>query len=734
MVKITPNHSRYSVNAHKHEYKFWQCLSIVYLLKVMSKFFTLPKVVDSTRAEEVEKSIIWRFIESIPALVPVFIAVFGAASVALLLMGALTNILVLGIALPAGVLACYIIAKHFPGKLPGSIKERRFVGIAMLAIILIWIGFNINYASQNIFINRDPGIYNVVAEWLIDKPDLVIQSSEVFGDNPDIVPSTAGFETVTGNPERLYPQAPHLLPVLLALAGRAMGLGGMLQANVAIGGLALLSLYGLTRFFVRPKWALLATTVLAVSLPMIYFSRDTYSEPLTLLLIFGGLSLVFIAQLAGSRLVWFLAGVAASAGVLVRADAYLVLASFLLGSFLLTALAASGKRREALGNSMSFIIGLGIVAFIGWMDLTLLSLHYYNALETKILIQIGLIALILVFGPLLILLAWRYQLLKFLYQRTKRWLPIAAVGAIILFSLFLLTRPLWDTAYGASNQYSRAYVASLQQRDGDPIMPTRSYAEYTAYWIMWYIGPVAAALAVAGLSLLAYGLLRHKKKLVIMLLLVFGTTALLYLISPRITPDQIWASRRFLPIVFPALCLFAAVALQRLADMQLSKKVKVPLLSGVIILILTPPLFISYPFLTHKEFAGQLNQVNEICSLLPDDAAVLLLGGEGVHMTQTIRTHCNVPAERLRHPSEEALAEAATAARDKGLVPIAFIVGYELPILPEGSNPTLVSKLPYSEMKRELEHPPRVVERYTRSLFLGEINRRGEINPFNLKG
>ena len=85
-------------------------------------------------------------------------------------------------------------------------------------------------------------------------------------------------------------------------------------------------------------------------------------------------------------------------------------------------------------------------------------------------------------------------------------------------------------------------------------------------WASWYVGPITLTLAIVGAAYATCAFVRGSLALPSeVAALVLGPPALLYLWQPSITPDQIWAMRRFLPAVFPMLVLAAFGALCVLA-------------------------------------------------------------------------------------------------------------------------------------------------------------------------
>lgn len=681
-----------------------------------------------------EKNIVWRFLEGFPLYAVIFIAVFGLFLVGLLCFNAFTNELIFFAALPLALIVTVVAGIKLDIRLPGSLKERRWASAIIILLAAGWFGFNVNFNTENVYVYRDPGIYNVTARWLMDDNNLVLFGSDVFGEDQLIAPDTGGFRAALGeDDQRLYPQAPHLFPALLSLVGRIGGAEMMMKANVAFGALALVALFGLTRFFVRSQWALLTTIALAISLPMIYFSRDTYTEPINVFLALGALAIFFAVQRSKNLFLWGITGAVAAAGTLVRLDAYLIIAAFLAGLVILI-LRSQGKDRPAvIKNTLAFALGAAIVGFVAWWDVSTLSLRYFLDLESQFKSQMILIGLIVVGGSIVVWVEAKTRILsKFFTNHRKKvfWLTVVLVA---LFTIFLATRPLWMEVKERGNVDSRTYISSLQARDGQEVSPHRNYSENSAYWVVWYIGPAMAVLGILGFLVCMRTLLVDERKDkrnrgLVLVILVFSAMAILYFILPSITADQIWAIRRFLPIVIPLLCVLAAIGLHQLFAQEM--KMKKMLICLTALALLLPPAYISAPFVTHKELAGQFQQLEKLCGLLPSDAAVLVVGSNGINMTQTIRTYCHVPTERIAEPTKDIMIDAAAAARENGYTPVALVIEYESMLIgDQRSYFTEVGVIEFYEMRRELTRPPRKVEPVIRSIFLSEIQANGTVRP-----
>src|SRR6185312_5287178 len=91
----------------------------------------------------------------------------------------------------------------------------------------------------------------------------------------------------------LQPQGNHLVAGVSAAVSWVFGENAVFWGNLACGAAALLALYVLGRRLIGPFWALVPVLALAVSLPMLEFSRATYSEPLAMTFTLLGATLLW---------------------------------------------------------------------------------------------------------------------------------------------------------------------------------------------------------------------------------------------------------------------------------------------------------------------------------------------------------------------------------------------------------------------------------------------------------
>jgi hypothetical protein len=120
---------------------------------------------------------------------------------------------------------------------------------------------------------------------------------------------------------------------------------------------------------------------------------------------------------------------------------------------------------------------------------------------------------------------------------------------------------------------------------------------------------------------------------------------------PSITPDHIWADRRYLPVVVPGLLLCAAWLLGRTWRLAATRPWRLPAQSALAIaaiLLIAGPVGRSMPLAGLHEDAGLAARMTLACEQLGDDAAIVLLGESdnylAYRLTQPLRSHCGVPA------------------------------------------------------------------------------------------
>lgn len=663
---------------------------------------------------------LWYAAEVLPVLAPAAIAVFGSVAIIFLVAGQFKPVYIWPLGLAAAAMASFFIVRYYPeGSIGG--KARHLCNVLVIAGVFAWGGVNILYTSQHVLVNRDPALYANAGIWLAKHDSLKIPTDHTFGDVPGVQLSNgSGFKTLPGSDKKyVYAQGLHLLPAFLGLVGRVVGVAKALHLNVVFGMSALLGIYAFGRVLVRHTWwAAVVTGAIALSMPFINFARDSYSEPLAATFTFGGLALLWVALKSQRLSIWFLAGFVAGAGTMTRLDGFLTVAEMLAFLTVVLIIITRVDRVRAARQSVVFIVGMALTSVLGWLDVSRLSAPYFEDLHSQFHGAMLTIAVIIVLGSIAVWLAWSTSLVGKLDRVTRSWR--AEMGAVIVLSatILLVSRPLW-------------------YRPIDVTTGQRQYTEQSTQWVSWYIGSALAALGAVGIALAIARILKKRDMLMVAGLIVVVGTTLLYLINPGIAPDQIWASRRTVPVILPGVAVFAALTLSWLSEQYLHKVRWGYFFAGLAsVAIVLTPLIISKPQLKLRSFT-ELAAMNDVCAAVPANAAILWVGnGPSQQITQPTRSVCGIPSQGYLLSSGTSLnnfvlATLAKNAEAHHRVPIIGTYAEDTPALPRDvrSHMKPVATFTIQQLEHTLIGPPEKTMTSNTVIELGKIWPNGAVQP-----
>jgi Dolichyl-phosphate-mannose-protein mannosyltransferase len=663
-------------------------------------------------------------LEALPLLLPALFAGFSLVAMVLLQLGHFQPLLVLPLGLVAAAAAALGVGLVRPEHLDGP---RWLDGAALLAA-LCFAALNARYSAQNIDVFRDPAVYAITGQWLVGHDSLPIPvQPAVFGAVPDVSFWSAGFDP-NSTPGFVHPQYANLLPGLLAVGGWLGGDSLLLRLNPLIGSAALLAFYGLARQYASRVWALLALVALGISLPQLHFSRNSYSEPVTMLFLVGGLALLREAQQRGRTRSYGLAGLVLGSAVLARVDGFFFLLAVPCVAAATLLAAAPERRREAAGQVAALLLGVAVPAVVAMANLLNLSPDYFHNLGA----ELGMIAkaavAVTALGAVAVLLAWRTPLLGRMAARSRRWLPSAGAAMVVLLAVIAASRPLWYVGRTPDAPESQThYITFLQAANGLPLDGTRSYAEQTMLWFSWYYGPITVALGVLGAAFGVRRLLARGDLRLVAPLTMFLSAALLYVTVPSIVPDQIWALRRYLPVVIPGLLLAAVTMLGLLARRSRIGLVAAALLGGAMVLV---PTAVSARMIPARDGVPQLREVRNLCDNLPADAALLVTGSLANTYQQTVRSYCDLPVAAVRQPTRPRFRQVQAAAQGHGrrlFVLFTEPAAIDREAMPTGGPWPPISCVRVSHWNATLNHAVNVSGATKRALYLGVVTPSGTV-------
>ena len=664
-------------------------------------------------------------LEALPLLVPAMVAGLGLVAMVALQAGRFRPLVVLPLGVVAAVAAAWSAGLTRPERLRGP---RWLDGVALL-LALGAAAVNAGYSAQILDVFRDPGVYAITGQWLAHHGSLPIPvRPAVFGDVTGVSFYSAGFDP-TATPGFVHPQFSNLLPGLLAIGGWVGGERLLLKVNPLLAGLALLSLYGLARQWVGRAWALLPMAALAVSLPQLQFARGSYSEPVTMLLVLGGLALLREAQGRDRALSYGLAGLVLGAAVLARVDGFFFLLVVPVVAAVELAAAPPGRRHRRLRRVGALLVGVAVPATVAMANLVHLSPAYLRGLDAELGTIAAAAGAVVALGATAVVLCWTTGLPRRVATGAG-WLPVAGAGAVVLLAAVGASRPLWQVGRIPDAPRSQTdYIAFLQAAGGFAVDGTRSYAEQTLAWLSWYWGPPVVVLGAAGTALAVHRLLARGDRRLVAPLALFLSTSLLYLTAPSIVPDQVWAMRRYLPVVIPGFLMSSAAALSLLARRPGAGRVAALALAGGLVLF---PVEGSARLATLREGVPQLAEVQHLCAALPADAALAVTGPLGVTYQQTVRSYCDMPVAALRQPTRDRLArlEAAARAHGRRLHVLATNRTALAPdVAPTGAFWEPISCVGVVHLNAVVERAPDAWGAERRALLLGVVSELGTVAP-----
>jgi hypothetical protein len=585
--------------------------------------------------------------------------------------------------------------------------------------------------GEHVIVRRDAGSYALYAQWIATRHGLPVHADlEAFGGSAALavkgftLESPAYFQVVHDGTADVVPQFLGGAPAVFSLGWWVGGWDGLLVMPALVSAVAIFAVAALAARLVGPRWAPLAAGSLAVAFPMIYVARVTYSEPVALALVATAAALVVDATqaCAEQRVLGLVSGLTLGAAGLVRVDVLTEVA------LLLPMIAILAFRRHPAASWLAVGVSVGATAAAASAVLT--SRPYLRSIAGPLVpLVTATLALGLASG-LLVLVG------RLVGRRVGRGAPAPdgarpaagarpgwgarwavpagqVVGALVLLvGAVLTTRPVWLTVRQLEGA-GASFVAGLQESQHLPVDGARTYAEWSMFWVMWWLGPALVLLAWLGFAAAATRIVRwllsgggsggrsgggsgggvsDPPGWLVPLVVGVGSSVLT-LWRPGITPDHPWADRRLVPVLLPTFVI-VGTGVVAWAVRQARRRFPATLLvlgvaTGVAAL-LAPPLVTAAPLAWQRTERGELGVVRSICAQLRPGDIVLAIDNRGFNeWPQVIRGVCGYPAAALRDENV-ALPEPQLRASAQRLAELARQRGRRLVLLAAGEAPDQV--------------------------------------------
>jgi hypothetical protein len=558
------------------------------------------------------------------------------------------------------------------GAVRGGDTSRRahvYAAIGLIAIVGIT-GWNARHGSEHLRINRDGGAYTEEGRWIARTGTLKVDPPPApFRNQGGLTSSSYAVDLQKDG--SLQFQSAHLLPVVLAESYAIGGSRLFFHLTELLGGIALLSFFVLAWRLIRnPFFALMATLTLAFIIPQVSFSRDTYSEIPSQILLFTAMWLLANRRVLPHWRLALTAGLFLGALEAVRIDGFVFLLGVPVVCGILWLRAARGEeRRSALLTIGALLLGIVPGVVIGTIDLSQHSTAYWSHLWPKThtlaksCIEISILMIIVV-------AVWRFVVPLL---RRLPWKMIATTVAVLVILLGIgawAFRPSLETTHVAR----QGIVASLQRQEGAAVDATRSYAEHSLTWMAWYLGGATLLLAIVGAGLLLRELILGRMMRALAPLMILAPGALLYLWRPSAVPDQIWVTRRFLVSAFPVLILLALGFLGWVASTRRPGSLHSAIRIGAAALAVAAvlfPLYTLHNISNMSEERGYLGVMEDACHDIGPHAAVVVLQRDGGDLfdnvwPQAFRSWCGADVEAMLAPDPAVLQNLAAEFNAQG--------------------------------------------------------------------
>lgn len=449
-------------------------------------------------------------------------------------------------------------------------NNKNFILYAILLSIFVFYAI---YPTYYLLGGRDPGLYFIYSVHIantgglnLDLP-ILRELYQNFGDAirlgyPGIY---SGFNRgLSEDPANLIPQFMHLFPAFGAIAHKIAGIEGVVRANAVIAIIALWSFFTVTRRLTGFYTALIAMLALGLNAAFIWNARITLTETLSIALLFSGIYFLIVSYDRNSTNWAMLGGAILGLSVLNRLDASLnVLLIF--GILLLSAYNHKHFKTIALPATISYLIG----SSIGFLDGLIHTFPYMHDLWRGG--SLSKLVYLNYFLPLIGISIYLTSKLSFLSHERRKILFFLglkfAVFSLIVWSVFAFF--IWHDIQEGFN--------------------ARSINE-----LAWYTTPVLFISFIYGIRIAKND---TESSHIILPLIVTGlATFILFTWKPTITPDHIWASRRWVTHAIPFIILFSAIGLKHIFTSKIKTPIKYSIITIVCVFYLFNSLWMSKPF------------------------------------------------------------------------------------------------------------------------------------------
>lgn len=319
-------------------------------------------------------------------------------------------------------------------------------------------------------------------------------------------------------------QFPHLYPTAIAIGYGMAGLTGARYTTLVCAVIGVLALYFLGARLIGHAAGAAASGLLAIHLVQVWHARIPNSEILAQGLLLAGLLALARAHQDDDDFFAPIAGLLLGLLMFARLDGVLAVALATLG--LAVHWSVGGRVRAASVVPLALVGGLFALYLLTWLA------PYGQWPKSWVKLNVVPLTLLAVCALVALVLTARLRRDARVTIRIRRWLPHGVAAVVIGLAAYA-----W---------FVRKTGGALAVHDAESL---RMFG--------WYVHPAAIAAALAGLVLVAPRAFWRDPAF----FLVACGTAISVFYRIRIVPEHFWATRRFVPIILPAVLLGIATTL-----------------------------------------------------------------------------------------------------------------------------------------------------------------------------
>lgn len=422
---------------------------------------------------------------------------------------------------------------------------------ALLIVLLIAGALYCAYPTYHMWAGRDPAIYLINGVNIAQTGSCQLSDSEVIDENYEEIKAFTELaytgiysdyeEGDSAVPSRVTSQFLQYFSAALAIGYSLAGLEGLVRVNALIGILCILTIYYFSKCVLNKEVGLIAAILLACNPAQLWSARITQTELLYQLYVFWGLY-IFIKAWRENR-----AAYALLAGGIFASIGFNRLDSYIIGAGIFTFACYVNLWIREYKKIVMYLSGSYVLGSILSISYSYIYSRYYtvsqNGLKAALVLNI-------VLGCAVILTYYVGNIKKIqknaifdraMNSRRVRYL-LFAIG-IALCILCYFWRPTLQSGLDVDRDFDK-----------------RALVEFC-----WYISAITIPFFFYGLWKIVDN--REKRRELLLFLAIGFSNLLIYIIRPSITPDHLWASRRWISVAYPFVLIIVAAGVQMLPTM-----------------------------------------------------------------------------------------------------------------------------------------------------------------------